>query len=79
MTLNVGYGTGRSVNEVIASAKRVSRVDFPVVIASRRPGDPPILVADASRVRQILSWVPRYADLDTIVSHAFAWERQLGA
>jgi UDP-glucose 4-epimerase len=76
-TFNCGYGRGASVLEVIAAVKRVSGRDFPVEIAARRAGDPPALVADVSRIRATLDWQPRFADLDTIVSHALAWERRL--
>ena len=77
-TFNCGYGRGASVLDVIASVKRVSGVDFPVEIQGRRPGDPASLVADVARIRAALDWRPRFADLDTIVAHALAWEEQLG-
>jgi UDP-glucose 4-epimerase len=77
-TFNCGYGRGASVLEVIASVKKVSGVDFPVEIQGRRPGDPASLVADVGRIRAALDWRPRFADLDTIVAHALAWEEQLG-
>jgi UDP-glucose 4-epimerase len=76
---NCGYGRGASVKEVIASVKRVSGVDFPVALAPRREGDPAALIADASRIRSTLDWTPRFQDLDTIVTHALAWERSLAA
>ena len=74
-TFNCGYGRGASVMEVINSVKRVSGRDFKVEIKGRRPGDPAALVADVSRIRSTLDWRPRFEDLDTIVSHALAWER----
>jgi UDP-glucose 4-epimerase len=76
-TFNCGYGRGASVMEVIAAVKRVSGVDFPVMLGPRREGDPAALIADASRIRAMLPWTPKYQDLDTIVRHAFAWERKL--
>jgi UDP-glucose 4-epimerase len=76
-TFNCGYGRGASVMEVIAAVKRVSGVDFPVMLGPRREGDPAALIADASRIRATLPWTPKYQDLDTIVRHAFAWERKL--
>jgi len=76
-TFNCGYGRGASVLEAIEAVKRVSGRDFPVETAARRPGDPPALVADVSRIRATLDWQPQFADLDTIVSHALAWERRL--
>jgi UDP-glucose 4-epimerase len=76
-TLNCGYGRGYSVREVVDAVKRISRVDFPVRLAGRRPGDPATIVADTARLRRELNWTPAYDDLDTIVAHALAWERQL--
>lgn len=78
-TLNVGYGSGSSVREVIDVVQRVSGEQFPVVEAPRRPGDPAMLVAKADRIRQILDWAPRYADLETIVADAWRWEQKLAA
>jgi UDP-glucose 4-epimerase len=78
-TFNCGYGRGASVKEVIASVKRISGVDFPVTLAPRREGDPAALIADASRIRSTLNWTPQFQDLDTIVSHALAWERSLAS
>jgi UDP-glucose 4-epimerase len=77
LTLNCGYGHGFSVREVIAAVKRVAGVDFKVEQAPRRPGDPAQIVADATQLRNILHWQPRYDDLSTIVAHALAWEREL--
>ena len=76
-TLNCGYGHGFSVLEVLDTVKRLSGVDFPVVHAPRRPGDPARIVAACERARSMLGWQPQLDDLDTIVSHALAWERKL--
>ena len=76
-TINVGYGQGSSVREVIDVVKKVSGVDFKVTEAPRRPGDPANLVAVAERIRSVLGWTPRYADLTTIVSDAWRWEKKL--
>ena len=65
--LNCGYGHGYSVLEVIESVKRVSGVDFPVVMSDRRPGDPHELVAGADKIRNNLGWTPKLNDLDMIV------------
>ena len=63
--------------EVIGSVRRVCGRDFPVQVSARRPGDPPVLVANGDRIRAALDWRPQFQDLDTIVAHAFAWERRL--
>ena len=76
-TINVGYGQGSSVREVIKVVKEVSGVDFPVLEAPRRPGDPANLVAVADRIRTVLGWTPSYDDLGTIVADAWRWEKKL--
>ncbi len=78
-TMNCGYGRGFSVREVIEVVKRVSGEDFTVKEVGRRAGDPPSLVAEASRVRQQLGWQPKHDSLREIVEHAFAWEGKLAA
>lgn len=71
---NLGNGEGFSVKEVIAAAERVTGRRVPVKYGERRAGDPARLVADARLARSKLGWQPRYADLDTIISHAWQWE-----
>ncbi|RCK51258.1 UDP-glucose 4-epimerase [Thalassospira profundimaris] len=75
--MNCGYGRGFSVYEVIDAVKRVSGNDFTVNLAERRAGDPAALIAGADRIREKLGWEPKYDDLDTIVTHALAWEESL--
>ena len=76
-TLNCGYGRRFSVLDVIETVKRVSGVDFKVELAGRRAGDPAHIVAAADRARSTLKWQPHFDGLQTIVSHALAWERKL--
>jgi UDP-glucose 4-epimerase len=75
-TLNVGYGHGYSVRQVLASVERISGKRLPVREEPRRAGDPPALVARAERIRAELGWQPQLDDLDTIVRTAFAWEQR---
>lgn len=75
--INVGYGVGSSVREVVRVVKEVSGVDFKVAEAPRRPGDPDSLVAVAQKVREVLGWTPSYNDLHTIVADAWRWEQKL--
>lgn len=76
-TFNCGYGRGASVFEVIDAVRRASGRDFPVEVSRRRPGDAPSLVANVDRIRATLRWRPQFQNLDTIVAHALAWEKQL--
>jgi UDP-glucose 4-epimerase len=71
---NCGYSKGYSVHEVIAAVKRVSGVDFKVVLSPPRAGDPAAIVAASAKIRGALGWQPQYDDLDTIVAQALAWE-----
>lgn len=73
---NLGNGNGFSVQQVIDTACKETGRDIRVVDAARRAGDPPRLVADAAKAREVLGWQPRYADLDTIMAHAWAWEQR---
>ena len=75
--LNVGYGHGYSVREVLESVARVSGQRLTLREMPRRAGDPPALVAQADRIRRELGWAPRLDDLDTIVRTALAWEQRL--
>jgi len=76
-TLNVGYGHGYSVREVIAAVERAAGARLTVREEPRRPGDPPSLVARAERIHSELGWQPKLDDLDTIVRTSLQWERQL--
>jgi UDP-glucose 4-epimerase len=76
-TLNCGYGRGFSVLDVIETVKRVSNVDFKVEFSGRRAGDPTQIVAASDRARAVLNWQPSFDDLQTIVTHALAWETKL--
>jgi UDP-glucose 4-epimerase len=69
---NVGTGRGHSVKEVVAAVERVTGKPVPHVVGPRRPGDPPSLVADSTRLQATLGWKPVRADLERIVSDA--WE-----
>lgn len=71
---NLGNGNGYSVESVIQAARRVTGKDIPVLEGRRREGDPARLVANADEIKLRLGWQPVYADLDTIVAHAWQWE-----
>jgi UDP-glucose 4-epimerase len=75
--LNVGYGHGYSVREVLKSVERVAGQPLNIREEPRRAGDPPMIVARANLVRNVLGWQPRLDDLDTIVKTALEWERRL--
>jgi len=72
---NLGIGRGYSVREVIESCGRVTGREIPVEYGPRRPGDPAVLFADASKIRDELGWTARYTELDAIVATAWNWFR----
>lgn len=74
--INLGTGRGHSVREVVDAVARVSGRIVPTVESPRRPGDPPELVAAPARAREVLGWTCQYADLETIVRHAWAWHER---
>ena len=76
VVVNIGTNTGYSVADVIEAARRATGHPIPALPFERRAGDPPVLVADASRARQILGWNPVYSDLDTIMRTAWAWRQK---
>lgn len=76
---NLGNGRGFSVREVIAAAERVTGLPVPVKIGDRRPGDPAILVSDASKAYRDLDWKPRTPGLDDIIRTAWAWHQSVPA
>lgn len=77
--LNCGYGQGYSVREVIEKVKQISGVDFTVIEAERRAGDPACVIAASERITKILGWQPRFNNLDPIVRTALDWEKKLNS
>ena len=77
MVCNCGYGHGQTVKEVVDVVKKVSGVDFKVLMSPRRSGDPASIVARADRAKSLLAWKPVRDNLDDIVRQALDWERRL--
>lgn len=69
---NLGNGEGFSVRQVIATAEHVTGLKVNAIESDRRPGDPPILLADSRKAEQILGWQRKYPSLDIMIKHA--WE-----
>jgi UDP-arabinose 4-epimerase len=76
---NLGTGQGVSVREVISAVERVSGTMINAKTASRREGDPPVLIADPTSAGRILGWHPRHSSLDSIVRSAWDWHRRLAS
>jgi len=76
LAFNLGTGQGHSVREIIDAAKRITGRDIPTIEGPRRPGDPPRLVADATRARNLLGWQPKWNKIDAIIETAWRWHSQ---
>ncbi len=73
---NLGNGDGYSVREVIDTCRKISGKEIAVIEEPRRPGDPPRLIADASKAMSELDWKPKFAKLDDIVRSAWDWHNR---
>ncbi len=72
LAVNLGTGCGHSVLEVVGAAEQVTGQTVRRTIGSRRAGDPPILVADPAKAREVLGWTAR-RNLADIMSSAWNW------
>jgi len=71
--LNLGTGVGHSVMEIVHAAQKITGHAVPYVVSPRRPGDPPVLVANCARAQSVLGWQARHSDLETIIGTAWQW------
>jgi UDP-arabinose 4-epimerase len=74
-SINLGNGKGYSVSEVIRTSEKLTGLPVKTKICPRRAGDPPVLISDSSKARQLLNWNPKYPALDQQVGHAWKWFR----
>lgn len=79
ISINLGTGIGYTVQQVIKVAEEVCGKEAQIMHAGRRPGDCPVLVANAQLAKDILCWQPVYTDLHAIIRSAWQWELALGA
>jgi UDP-glucose 4-epimerase len=73
---NLGNSTGYSVKQVIDTAREITAHPIPAVTAERRAGDPAILIADSSHIREQLGWRPEYESLEAIIRSAWVWHQK---
>ena len=73
LACNLGSGVGFSVREVLAATERVVGKAVPQVTGARREGDPPMLVADIRRAREMLRWEPERSSLEELIGSAWTW------
>ena len=71
--LNLGTGTGFSVRQIIETCREITGIDIASVDGDRRDGDPPELVADASKAFEVLGWQPKYTSPSKIIQTAWNW------
>ena len=73
---NLGTGHGYSVREVIEAISSATGRKIPLLLKPRRPGDPPVLIADPSLARTELKFTAPRSSLETIISSAWAWHQR---
>lgn len=71
--INLGTGKGYSVKQVITMASKICKQVAPVTYAARRPGDCPVLVANATLAHELLAWKPQHGELEEMISSAWEW------
>ena len=76
IAVNLGTGHGASVRQVIDTARRITGREIVARDASRRAGDPPVLVADAKKASEVLNWAPHCSDLAAIITDAWRWHNK---
>ena len=70
---NLGNGNGFSVLDIIDSCSKITNTSIDYKFADRREGDPPMLVADSSKAKNLLSWNIKFSELDDIILSAYQW------
>lgn len=74
---NLGTGTGSSILEIIDAVSKAAGRRPKVTTGPRRAGDPPALVADPTRAKELLGWVAERSSLDEIARDAVNWYERL--
>ncbi len=76
---NLGSEKGISVKEIIDKVEDICQLKVPYTYGERREGDPPVLVADATKAKQELEWLPIRSNINTVIDSAFKWHRKLSS
>lgn len=69
---NIGNEKGYSIKDVIRIASNILNKKIPIKIESRRFGDPPILISNSKKIRNLLGWEPKFSNLENIIQSQ--WE-----
>ena len=67
---NIGYGHGYSVFEIVNSVQEIFKTKISYKISDRRPGDPPVLIADSRKLREDFNWEPKFDDINEMIISA---------
>jgi len=71
--INLGNNNGFSVKEIVTAVKKITGIDFPVMIGPKRENDVETMIADYTFARKYLEWNPQYTDIHTQIKHAWNW------
>lgn len=72
---NIGTGNGQSVMDIIKACEAVTGQPIARTIVGARPGDPPRLVAEPTKLKTQLGWTPEYTDIKDTIATAWAWHQ----
>lgn len=71
--INLGTRDGFSVKQIVESVERVTGKPLPIAYGERREGDPPALIADTTKARELLDWTPSHSTMDEMIGSAWSW------
>jgi UDP-glucose 4-epimerase len=72
---NLGSESGYSVKEVIEAARKITGHPIPTREESRRPGDPPRLMATSKKAKDLLGWKVQFTEIEPIIQSAWNWHK----
>lgn len=74
---NVGSGCGSSVIDIMRAVETIAMKKINIVFGDRRLGDPAVLVADISKIKEELGWRPKHSSINEIVSSAWHYHARM--
>ena len=72
-TLNCGYGTGFTVNEIVNVYERIINKQIRKIYQKRRDGDSAIVICSNNRLKKTINWKPKYKNINFMLSNSLKW------
>ena len=74
---NLGYGIGHSVLEIVDKTRKLSGNNFSIKFTQSRDGDPPILISNSTKMKELYNWRTDYNSIEKIINSALLWEKKI--